>query len=170
MFLQGGPLYGGAGQLLWRQPGSSGKIQSQVDGRTHIYFVVCAAKLMTTTNICNQAIGRRYCSDFKPQKVEFQSLYQPPPLAHKPTTVTPPDTLNSSPLRISGSLCLLHPIIMAEAGDESHAVAEPLDLVRLLLDEVVCVKLRGDRELKGRLHVCPVWKNCARCAFAGISV
>jgi hypothetical protein len=32
-------------------------------------------------------------------------------------------------------------------------VAEPLDLVRLLLDEVVCVKLRGDRELKGRLHV-----------------
>ena len=59
---------------------------------------------------------------------------------------------------------------MAEAGDESHAVAEPLDLVRLLLDEVVCVKLRGDRELKGRLHVCPVWKNCARCAFAGISV
>jgi small nuclear ribonucleoprotein (snRNP)-like protein len=25
--------------------------------------------------------------------------------------------------------------------------------VRLLLDEVVCVKLRGDRELKGRLHV-----------------
>ncbi|KAK3313714.1 hypothetical protein B0H66DRAFT_358792 [Apodospora peruviana] len=41
---------------------------------------------------------------------------------------------------------------MAEAGDESHSVAEPLDLVRLLLDEIVCVKLRGDRELKGRLH------------------
>ncbi|KAK4212005.1 hypothetical protein QBC37DRAFT_425789 [Rhypophila decipiens] len=40
---------------------------------------------------------------------------------------------------------------MAEPGDESH-VAEPLDLVRLLIDEVVCVKLRGDRELKGRLH------------------
>jgi len=59
---------------------------------------------------------------------------------------------------------------MAEAGDESHAVAEPLDLVRLLLDEVVCVKLRGDRELKGRLHVCTVWQNCARCAFARISV
>lgn len=29
---------------------------------------------------------------------------------------------------------------------------EPLDLVKLLLDEVVFVKLRGDRELKGRLH------------------
>ncbi|KAM7195372.1 putative u6 small nuclear ribonucleoprotein [Rhypophila sp. PSN 637] len=40
---------------------------------------------------------------------------------------------------------------MAEPGDEGH-VAEPLDLVRLLIDEVVCVKLRGDRELKGRLH------------------
>ncbi|KAK3905482.1 hypothetical protein C8A05DRAFT_41600 [Staphylotrichum tortipilum] len=41
---------------------------------------------------------------------------------------------------------------MAEARDEGSAVSEPLDLVRLLLDEVVCVKLRGDRELKGRLH------------------
>ncbi|KAI1338202.1 like-Sm domain-containing protein [Xylariaceae sp. FL0016] len=30
--------------------------------------------------------------------------------------------------------------------------SEPLDLVRLLLDEVVFVKLRGDRELKGRLY------------------
>ena len=38
-----------------------------------------------------------------------------------------------------------------ETGDTS--VAEPLDLVRLSLDEIVFVKLRGDRELKGRLHV-----------------
>ncbi|KAI9720966.1 MAG: U4/U6-U5 snRNP complex subunit lsm3 [Chrysothrix sp. TS-e1954] len=36
-------------------------------------------------------------------------------------------------------------------GDED-SVQEPLDLVRLFLDEVVFVKLRGDRELKGRLH------------------
>ena len=43
---------------------------------------------------------------------------------------------------------------MAEADDGgTTAVSEPLDLVRLLLDEVVFVKLRGDRELKGRLHV-----------------
>lgn len=41
-----------------------------------------------------------------------------------------------------------------EAGEASTSVNEPLDLVRLLLDEVVFVKLRGDRELKGRLHVC----------------
>ncbi|SPQ26181.1 98ac5e51-3282-4f7e-b1c9-397287f9ee47 [Thermothielavioides terrestris] len=41
---------------------------------------------------------------------------------------------------------------MAEVRDAGSAVSEPLDLVRLLLDEVVCVKLRGDRELKGRLH------------------
>lgn len=32
-------------------------------------------------------------------------------------------------------------------------MSEPLDLVRLLLNEVVFVKLRGDRELKGKLHV-----------------
>ena len=44
---------------------------------------------------------------------------------------------------------------MADAGDgDSAPVSEPLDLVRLSLDEVVFVKLRGDRELKGRLHVC----------------
>ncbi|EYE94112.1 U4/U6-U5 snRNP complex subunit LSM3 [Aspergillus ruber CBS 135680] len=37
-----------------------------------------------------------------------------------------------------------------DAGPSS--VSEPLDLVRLSLDEIVFVKLRGDRELKGRLH------------------
>lgn len=42
---------------------------------------------------------------------------------------------------------------MADAGEESNHVAEPLDLVRLLLNEVVFVKLRGNRELKGKLHV-----------------
>lgn len=43
---------------------------------------------------------------------------------------------------------------MAEAEDTgANPVNEPLDLVRLSLNEVVFVKLRGDRELKGRLHV-----------------
>lgn len=43
---------------------------------------------------------------------------------------------------------------MADAGDgDVTAVSEPLDLVRLSLDEIVFVRLRGDRELKGRLHV-----------------
>jgi U6 snRNA-associated Sm-like protein LSm3 len=43
---------------------------------------------------------------------------------------------------------------MADTADEGAAsAAEPLDLVRLSLDEIVFVKLRGDRELKGRLHV-----------------
>jgi U6 snRNA-associated Sm-like protein LSm3 len=51
---------------------------------------------------------------------------------------------------------------MADIDDGSSAPAEPLDLVRLCLDEVVYVKLRGDRELKGRLHVrslCPWFKS-----------
>jgi hypothetical protein len=43
--------------------------------------------------------------------------------------------------------------VMADAGEDSSTVNEPLGLVKLLLDEVVFVKLRGDRELKGRLHV-----------------
>lgn len=42
---------------------------------------------------------------------------------------------------------------MADAENGTNAVSEPLDLVRLSLDEVVFVKLRGDRELRGRLHV-----------------
>jgi small nuclear ribonucleoprotein (snRNP)-like protein len=33
----------------------------------------------------------------------------------------------------------------------SHLV-EPLDLIRLSLDERVYVKCRGDRELRGKLH------------------
>ncbi|PSN65831.1 like-Sm ribonucleo protein [Corynespora cassiicola Philippines] len=36
--------------------------------------------------------------------------------------------------------------------DEKEENNEPLDLVRLCVDELVVVKLRGDRELKGRLH------------------
>jgi hypothetical protein len=42
---------------------------------------------------------------------------------------------------------------MADAAEDSNHPPEPLDLVRLLLNEVVFVKLRGDRELKGKLHV-----------------
>jgi U6 snRNA-associated Sm-like protein LSm3 len=45
---------------------------------------------------------------------------------------------------------------MADVGasDDADAstVREPLDLIRLALDEKVCVKLRGDREARGRLH------------------
>ncbi|KAL8859937.1 MAG: hypothetical protein Q9178_003485 [Gyalolechia marmorata] len=42
---------------------------------------------------------------------------------------------------------------MADIDDgDQAAVSEPLDLVRLSIDEIVFVKLRGDRELKGRLH------------------
>lgn len=42
---------------------------------------------------------------------------------------------------------------MADTETGGASVSEPLDLVRLSLDEIVFVKLRGDRELKGRLHV-----------------
>ncbi|KAJ2855094.1 U4/U6-U5 snRNP complex subunit lsm3 [Coemansia erecta] len=38
------------------------------------------------------------------------------------------------------------------AGASLSMVEEPLDLVKLSLDERIYVKLRGDRELRGRLH------------------
>jgi hypothetical protein len=43
-------------------------------------------------------------------------------------------------------------LAMADSGD-GPTTAEPFDLVRLCLDETVFIKLRGDRELSGRLHV-----------------
>ena len=44
---------------------------------------------------------------------------------------------------------------MAEEADQQAVatVEEPLDLVRLSLDERIYVKMRNERELKGRLHV-----------------
>lgn len=49
---------------------------------------------------------------------------------------------------------------MAESEDPgANPVNEPLDLVRLSLNEVVFVKLRGDRELKGRLHVSSFFRS-----------
>lgn len=36
--------------------------------------------------------------------------------------------------------------------DHSVPTAEPLDLIRLSLDEKIFLKLRGGRELRGRLH------------------
>ena len=38
--------------------------------------------------------------------------------------------------------------------DPSSGIQEPFDLIRLSLSERVFVKLRGDRELTGILHVC----------------
>jgi len=38
-------------------------------------------------------------------------------------------------------------------AEEDITVKEPLDLIRLSLDERIYVKLKGDRELRGKLHV-----------------
>lgn len=54
--------------------------------------------------------------------------------------------------------------------DTSAGIQEPFDLIRLSLSERVFVKLRGDRELTGILHVCPpkspsygLWVHPHRC-------
>eukprot|EP01117_Protostelium_nocturnum_P015709 TRINITY_DN6111_c0_g1_i1.p1 TRINITY_DN6111_c0_g1~~TRINITY_DN6111_c0_g1_i1.p1 ORF type:complete len:115 (+),score=33.58 TRINITY_DN6111_c0_g1_i1:36-347(+) len=41
---------------------------------------------------------------------------------------------------------------LKEKETEGNGVEEPLDLVRLSLDENIYVKLKGDRELYGKLH------------------
>lgn len=47
------------------------------------------------------------------------------------------------------------------ASEEESAVKEPLDLIRLSLDERIYVKLRSERELRGKLHVCLSFFTCA---------
>lgn len=46
--------------------------------------------------------------------------------------------------------------------EAASKVEEPLDLVRLSLDERVVVKMRGERELVGRLHVSSFLLKCLR--------
>lgn len=46
---------------------------------------------------------------------------------------------------------------MSEEAKQTSS--EPLDLIRLLLDEQVYVKLRGARELTGKLQVSIQWKS-----------
>lgn len=48
--------------------------------------------------------------------------------------------------------------------EEDATVKEPLDLIRLSLDEKIYVKLRHDREIKGRLHVSPP-PSCTRTSL-----
>lgn len=40
---------------------------------------------------------------------------------------------------------------------------EPLDIIRLSLDERIYVKCRGERELRGKLHV-----SCHQCLAAAV--
>ena len=51
----------------------------------------------------------------------------------------------------------------------SGSVEEPLDLIRLSIDERIYVKCRGDRELRGKLHVCfPNLRNPLRLGERGL--
>lgn len=60
----------------------------------------------------------------------------------------------SSPGPISTSLGRLTvKILILLQQQTTNTVEEPLDLIRLSLDERIYVKMRNDRELRGRLHV-----------------
>lgn len=50
-------------------------------------------------------------------------------------------------------------------SEEESTVKEPLDLIRLSLDERIYVKLRNDRELRGKLHVCTLFFSPSVCVF-----
>lgn len=42
---------------------------------------------------------------------------------------------------------------MSTSSKVMTQVMEPLDIIRLAVDEKILIKLKGDRELKGILHV-----------------
>lgn len=55
-------------------------------------------------------------------------------------------------------------------AEQDGVVKEPMDLIRLSLDEKVYVKLRGDRELRGRMHVSSGWQTTDAVAHAACSL
>lgn len=65
-----------------------------------------------------------------------------------------------------------------EENVQSNTVEEPLDLIRLSLDERIYIKMRNDRELRGRLHVSLLelvkfwyaYKACATLAVINRSI
>ena len=66
-----------------------------------------------------------------------------------PTLISTPP----SPPRVIFTTFLVRKTKMAEDEAAANTVEEPLDLIRLSLDERIYVKLRNDRELRGKLHV-----------------
>jgi hypothetical protein len=66
-------------------------------------------------------------------------------------------TVYLRPTRITGKGAMATASMMGSmpsaAASASQTVEEPLDLVRLSLDERIYVKLRGGRELRGQLYV-----------------
>lgn len=104
------------------------------------------------------------CQSFSFKKFPFSIQF--PVLSHQPqiaVTCSPGPLLPHSLRNFTSSSSTFAPTLpflvrdwdtMSDHGDSTSRPDEPLDLVRLCLDEIVFVKLRGDRELQGRLHVC----------------
>merc|ERR1719310_2367270 len=65
--------------------------------------------------------------------------------------------MRENSLSIKTDIEIVHCLEEFKMADEIEAppvaaVEEPLDLIRLSLDERIYVKMRNERELKGRLH------------------
>ena len=71
---------------------------------------------------------------------------------------TPPSRSNYSQSSPAPTCFQIKKKKMAEE-EVTNTVEEPLDLIRLSLDERIYVKLRNDRELRGKLHVSNTSRN-----------
>jgi hypothetical protein len=87
-------------------------------------------------------------------RVSLDHLNHPSPLyvnCFSPTSITLASSLSSLLLLLSTSLTFGYRIM-----------EEPLDLIRLSIDERVYIKCRGERELRGKLHVSQKRSPCCR--------
>ena len=103
---------------------------------------------------CPQAIGSLHETYFLPFAENVDSATKQSVLRRCETSTLHSVLCRAIPFHVCSSFARNALSYLRRAmADERTPIREPLDLVRLSLEERVYVKLRGDRELRGKLHV-----------------
>lgn len=107
----------------------------------------CAALLIPVHHICEPPIVLVFMMPSHSHRACLRAARRQKLTATRRTTCKRPKTRHAAtPER--GILCPRD-----TAGMASTTVERPIDLIRLSLDERIFVKCKGDRELRGKLHV-----------------
>lgn len=133
----------------WKLKGLSEKLSVQHRATVQITFVgsiprrVCpSARAQPPAEHCHHSCWKRAIAQSRAEEPAVPRPHSRLPIPRNAT------------LRI---ICCTSVVCLVAArngmADDDATVKEPLDLVRLSLDERVYVKMRGERELRGRLHV-----------------
>lgn len=91
-------------------------------------------------------------------------------VSHLKISKAPRECASKSRSAVRQLFVLAQKMATLDAGAVSGGgVNEPFDLIRLSLAERVYVKLRGDRELRGTLHVSMQMRSCSGLVCKGFS-